>query len=741
MEGVHSAGSSPVGSAGMARTKSGRPQRNFGRLSQRSGFVSCRFDGVVPKHVAELQAAMEPRDVTMKMVNMTAGGDIDAEVFEWIEHCDFFIIMGSEEYGENTGNSACTYNEAKFAQGKGKHVILIRMIPFQEQFKHLQARVMFGLNKLEVLWMLGTPMPAELPDVLMQAMGLPLLPAPKSPSTPVHENEHWPDELAELMSIPEFVACLAELDVHKMEDVIDVIDAEEGHDKLLMAVLEALPTKPRKMKLFRNRAIMAAQSLLRLLAVFIEYDTDDDGFLSHIECARIPVHKAVAKSGGVVGEAFGAMDINKDGRISFEELFEYCKVVGEEGVPPPDVEAEMKVALAAAAREKAAHEEMQAMKLEQVALAAAQREQAAAEASQAALAQQRAQIEEQAEQLRRQQLKFERKSQAAAVEAQRKLDEASRQLELQAKQQAEQLEAALVTRAITIPANPKYRNLSMRGYREQALFHQINVNYPGLQLVKEKPYIFIVNNFMTPDECARLRTKGEKRGQRSRGSTGGNGCKCVVMYDEEIPALRKRFADLTATQEAQLQPLQVSSYEPGKAFGRHVDSHWGVATVNSQANPAGSKDDFFNERGRAEKGIRELKVPYANRFMTVFVYLKDVAEGGRTRFRWTGEDPSFYDSPGMCDPRAIPWSAPDDENGVAVVPQTGLAVIHFGATTPETGGISDRNTAHESEAVVGEDKWICQQFIYSHPLADYSGIGSGDLPEKDADAPDMSDVL
>ena len=29
---------------------------------------------------------MEPRDVTMKMVNMKAGGDIDTEVFEWCVH-------------------------------------------------------------------------------------------------------------------------------------------------------------------------------------------------------------------------------------------------------------------------------------------------------------------------------------------------------------------------------------------------------------------------------------------------------------------------------------------------------------------------------------------------------------------------------------------------------------------------------------------------------------------------------
>eukprot|EP01043_Picozoa_sp_COSAG02_P029538 COSAG02_NODE_1842_length_10700_cov_148.785869_2_plen_91_part_00 len=86
MEGMHSAGSPPAGCDELVLTQSGRPKRNFGRPSSRSGFVSCRFDGVVPDHVAQLQHAMEPRDVTMKMVNMQAGGDIDTEVFEWCAH-------------------------------------------------------------------------------------------------------------------------------------------------------------------------------------------------------------------------------------------------------------------------------------------------------------------------------------------------------------------------------------------------------------------------------------------------------------------------------------------------------------------------------------------------------------------------------------------------------------------------------------------------------------------------------
>ena len=46
------------------------------------------------------------------------------------------------------------------------------MIPFDQEFEHLQARMLFGMNKFQILWELGTPMPADLPDRIAEAMGL-----------------------------------------------------------------------------------------------------------------------------------------------------------------------------------------------------------------------------------------------------------------------------------------------------------------------------------------------------------------------------------------------------------------------------------------------------------------------------------------------------------------------------------------------------------------------------------------
>ena len=90
-----------------------------------------------------LFVALQAAGVYLKIVDMRAGQDIDKEVYEWIEFCDTFLVFGSARYGEDTGNSACTYNEVKFAQAKRKNIILLRMIPWEEEFEELLEDEMF----------------------------------------------------------------------------------------------------------------------------------------------------------------------------------------------------------------------------------------------------------------------------------------------------------------------------------------------------------------------------------------------------------------------------------------------------------------------------------------------------------------------------------------------------------------------------------------------------------------------
>ena len=117
------------------------------------------------------ERALAERGVSLEIIDMMGGGDIDREVFSGIEQCSTFIVFGSARYGEDTGNSACTYYEYKHAFAKKKRIILLRMIPFGQEFEELQARVIFNANCLVLPWMLGAPMPADLPDRILQAMG------------------------------------------------------------------------------------------------------------------------------------------------------------------------------------------------------------------------------------------------------------------------------------------------------------------------------------------------------------------------------------------------------------------------------------------------------------------------------------------------------------------------------------------------------------------------------------------
>eukprot|EP01046_Picozoa_sp_COSAG06_P053498 COSAG06_NODE_9266_length_1943_cov_1.715293_1_plen_626_part_01 len=182
-----------------------------------------------------------------------------------------------------------------------------------------------------------TPDVERMPAVAPVAPPAPKSPSP-APSSPGPANA-WPAELAELMSIPAFVACLAELDVHSMVDFADCIDVDEGHDEQLRAVLEALPSKPRKNKVLRNRVLASLADLMQRLSIFIEYDSEEKASLSRVDCLRIPVEKMQAKAGGSIGEHFDKIDADKDGRITFEEMFEHTEVTAGEGTPPAQAAA------------------------------------------------------------------------------------------------------------------------------------------------------------------------------------------------------------------------------------------------------------------------------------------------------------------------------------------------------------------------------------------------------------------
>ena len=52
--------------------------------------------------------------------------------------------------------------------------------------------------------------------------------------------------------------------------------------------------------------------------------------------------------------------------------------------------------------------------------------------------------------------------------------------------------------------NHCFPSLPFDRYLSQHVFHHIDVDFPGVQLIHEDPFIFIINDFLSPEECDKL---------------------------------------------------------------------------------------------------------------------------------------------------------------------------------------------------------------------------------------------
>jgi hypothetical protein len=314
-------------------------------------FFSLRFGlehGVLP--MAEtLRAALAPHGITAVIINIAAGGDIDTEVYQWIEHCDTFVVFGSARYGEDTGNQACTFYEYKHAFDRKKRIILIRMIPFGADFEELQGRVIFGANKLMFPWIVGTAIPADLVDQIVKALELRAqpdepepdpMPSLAPPPEPAGDAPTPPKELADLFAVTAFQACLAQMGISSLSDFAENFDTQEGHDQMLRAAIESLPTKPKKNKVLKIRMQKALEDLLMRFSVFEQLDEDGDCFIDEEEAKSPLAKKVLSKSGcGNLSERF--QSVATEGSVSFPAFLAHFAVVSQgEGEPPEGVRQE-----------------------------------------------------------------------------------------------------------------------------------------------------------------------------------------------------------------------------------------------------------------------------------------------------------------------------------------------------------------------------------------------------------------
>ena len=254
----------------------------------------------------------------------------------------------------------------------------------------------------------------------------------------------------------------------------------------------------------------------------------------------------------------------------------------------------------------------------------------------------------------------------------------------------------------TPPLTDEHPNLPLSRYRRQPHFHQVNLSFPGLQLVHEEPYIFLVHGFLSAAECDVLirKSSASSSSDGAASERGRTRTSCSsIMQNNECAGLRAKLARLANVSVEQLQPSKLTRYDRGALFSKHTDAYLpnrlGVAVASVAAEPA----------------------RFPNRFCTVFIYLNDVARGGCTRWGWLDENPCFYAHELGTAAGRDPYTPPDGPrpSELRIRPRRGMAVLHFPCSL---AGVVDPNAQHESEAAV-DPKYICQQFIWAaRPASD-----------------------
>lgn len=203
-------------------------------------------------------------------------------------------------------------------------------------------------------------------------------------------------------------------------------------------------------------------------------------------------------------------------------------------------------------------------------------------------------------------------------------------------------------------------------------FHEINVQYPGLRKLHDKPDVYAVDDFLTADECHRLIIKAEPHlrpclitdedtgtieQDPSRTSSDAN------VLQVEAPTIVKKLTDLLSCEADRLELLQVLNYKHGQEFKTHTDGFDGPVSACGFEN--------------------------ANRIATVFTYLNDVTVGGSTTFPLINLD---------------------------IKPKAGCAVIHFPSDLQLR---EDSRTLHQGSVAVDE-KWLLTTWVWSKSRSDES---------------------
>ncbi|MEL0212643.1 MAG: 2OG-Fe(II) oxygenase [Novosphingobium sp.] len=145
---------------------------------------------------------------------------------------------------------------------------------------------------------------------------------------------------------------------------------------------------------------------------------------------------------------------------------------------------------------------------------------------------------------------------------------------------------------------------------------------PGMMRVPSpRIEMFVLRNFLGPDECAALIARIE-RGRRPSTIADANGdnhfrtsetCD-LPMREPDIVTLDERLSALSGIDRQFGEPIQGQRYEPGQEFKAHTD--------------------YFDPHGVDYQRYCNIA---GQRTWTFMVYLNDVEAGGATRFKVIGK--------------------------------------------------------------------------------------------------------
>jgi hypothetical protein len=208
-------------------------------------------------------------------------------------------------------------------------------------------------------------------------------------------------------------------------------------------------------------------------------------------------------------------------------------------------------------------------------------------------------------------------------------------------------------------------------------FHRVNLDYPGLKLIRSDPDIFEINNFLSNDEIERIivkitpyleyRTEYDEETEKLTRVQFADYERALIPK-REIPSIIRKVTSMACCTDAEVGLVTAIHYERGK--NQQTVPHIDDARISLSA--------LFE----TTPGPRETEKYHC--YGVVFCYLNDVAE----------EDGGYTHFPNL---------------DLRIIPKKGRALIHF---PTDVKGRVDSRTLHQGSPSMGE-KWILAIQLYN----------------------------